>query len=192
MSDEANHNHRSLRGRDDSSTADDLGAIRALLLAIVRHHSIEIANEVKPLVMISMDHVDPKRSRYNEDTTIDYHMRQLLVLERMSLGVASLGSQIDLRVQPVTKENLKVGMSSTLLSWSINLPRVLHHGSVDYGEFGYDKNGYVTPFDAGDNPQPVLRSARQTGLAYTPPPSRLDIREHVVCFTLCLLFIAQY
>ncbi|KAK0652612.1 hypothetical protein B0T16DRAFT_443797 [Cercophora newfieldiana] len=98
----------------DMSAAEDLAAIRALLLAIARHNLIEIPKEANSLATSrSTGDVDPRGSLYNESKIIQYRTRQ----PRTATELPS-------------KENLPPGVSSGLL-WASETPR--HDRHVDYG-----------------------------------------------------------
>lgn len=152
----------------DLNASDDLAAIRALLLAILRHLSIEIPREIIPL-RISTGDADPKNSRYKEDQTIDYLIRQTPVRLAMRLQQMRNTTPFALNTtSPETRQGIDAGVSS-MLSWSIDIRELLQSGNVDYQAFSYDENGHVSGAFGGD-----VRHSSSTSM-----PS-LDIKEHIV------------
>jgi hypothetical protein len=141
----------------DPSAAGDLAAIHALLLAIARHNSIEIPKEAGSLATSgSTSDVDPKASSYDEAKTIDYHTRQP-------------GTALTLQ----DKHDLGPGISSGLLWVSDPFRRDRH---VDYGEYGYDENGYVC--NLGHRDAEGTQNAPQQGSAnYAPRPR--ENKQHI-------------
>lgn len=152
----------------DPSHIDDLGAIRALLLATLRHHSIQIPKEATPLGITTGD-VHPKKGVYDESRTIDYHITQLP--RRLALSSQqSWHTHFKLSLTattPVTRQTLEAGMSS-VLSWSIHTRNLLQAGHIDYDAFGYDWDGNIR----------IL--VRHRSSASSPD---LQIREHIVCLS---------
>ncbi|KAK3358108.1 hypothetical protein B0T25DRAFT_176863 [Lasiosphaeria hispida] len=150
--------HDALSRRDfDSSAAGDLAAIRALLLAIARHNLIEIPKEANSLATSrSISDVDPKESSYEEAKIINYRTRQP-------------GTAITLQ----SRDDLGPGVSSGLL-WVDTLRYDRH---VDYGEFGYDENGYICSLGHRDA-VPMQDTPQPGNESYVPPPHR-EIKEHI-------------
>ncbi|GAB1311851.1 hypothetical protein MFIFM68171_02061 [Madurella fahalii] len=141
----------------DASVATDLAAIRALLVAIARHNLIGIPKEADSLASSrNSDDIDPKGSRYDEAKIIDYRTRQP-------------GTAKELQ----SKDRLGPGVSSGDL-WASNTLR--HDRHVGYGEFGYDKDGYLCSLDYSDDT--TMQDTTQPGnRSYIPP--RREVKEHI-------------
>ena len=168
----ANGSIRHRRSRDSpSSSSDDIGAIRALLLAIARHHSIDIRKEVPP-IGINTGAIDPKTACYDEDRTIEYRLRQLP--RELSLRSQQIWRPTPFKLNTTatkTRQDLKAGMSD-VLSLTMDIHKLLDNGNVDYDELGYDESGHICRL-AG-------RDAHHSGSAAMPD---LDIRENIVSFS---------
>ena len=152
----------------------DLAAIRALLLAIARHNSIEVPKEASALGTLRNTALDPGGSQYDEDKTISYRVRQLprgLALETETAE----GEPLELKTEALRIEDFGPGISSVLL-WSFDT-HTTHCGQyVEYEEFGYDESGSVFNLECRDAAKDVV--PRTGGGSVSP---RTGIREHIVC-----------
>ena len=174
--------------QEATSVLDNLAAIRALLLSIARHHSVEIPREANALPTAgSLSDVDPRRSRYEEAETVNYHIRQL----PNGSALESEGSpSLELDTSTLGWDQIPVGKSNVLLWVSDCDPRGLRHDRhVDYDEFGYGEDGYICSLGRQDS-LGTEDLPRPGNSRYAPPPR--EIREHIVRgfffppFFLCL------
>lgn len=177
----------------DSDSTNDIKTVRALLLAIARHYSIEIPKESSPLG-ITTSYIDPQNSRYDEDATVDYHVRQLQDpddLTRRSDAWRSSPPAIRLDVAPNMRQQPEPGLTLAL-SWPIDQHLLLRDGIIQYNEFGFDAKGYLCDLEqdergiAGEAAPPMnLINVPNTGSTdMSLPRSRRreprELNEHIV------------
>lgn len=174
--------HRAQHGEYQEATSipDDLVAIRALLLSLARHNSIEIPREANVLPTTrSLSDVDPKHSRYEEGKTVDYHIRQL---PKGSTLESEGNSPLRLDATSLEWGQLAVGISCVLL-WTSDLHGPRHDRHVDYDEFSYNGDGHICSLEHR-NPQATDELSQRDALSNAP--RRREIREHMVSNFLCL------
>jgi len=170
-----------LPGGLDSSVADDLMAIRALLQAIAQHNLIEVPKEASSLAISrSTADVDPEGDSYDEAKTIDYHVYQLSnqkLTRRSSKTGDNLTSKPGIAATILQSKHLEPSIYSSV-SWEYDtLP---HDRHVDYDEFGYEKNGYPCNLRHGDAVS-KQHTPRPRNTDYAPQPREIiEIEEHIV------------
>ncbi|KAK4199323.1 hypothetical protein QBC40DRAFT_176707 [Triangularia verruculosa] len=176
-----------LNPSQEQASLDHLAAIQKLLVAIAKHVSVPIPRELLPVKQAG-----PQKGHYDSRWTIDYQLRQLPTQWDFLSGIwRDLFIHFSLPEPAVVRHDLAgaTGLAKAL-SWKIDKDASQNGAYVNYEEFGYDEDGYLSQVEPVEPHTETAHSTRgsavrvpshesnrhQSDQRYVPPT---EITEHI-------------